>query len=44
MEKQDMREDELIDLGSITEQTRGSEVNYADTNGGERILPGLTID
>lgn len=34
-------EEELIDLGSIAEQTRGSEVNFADTNGGERLIPDL---
>ena len=34
-------EEELIDLGSIAEQTHGSEVNFADTNGGERLIPDL---
>jgi hypothetical protein len=36
--------EEVIDLGAIAEQTHGSAVNFADTDGGQRILPGLSDD
>ena len=43
MERTEVTE-EVIDLGSIVEQTHGSAVNFADTDGGQRILPGLSDD
>ena len=36
--------EEVIDLGRISEQTQGSEVNFADIDGGQRLLPGLSDD
>lgn len=45
MEKMlDTSVDELIDLGSVTEETRGSDVGLLDTNGGQRIQFGLGDD
>lgn len=43
MERIDVTE-EVIDLGRIAEQTHGSEVNFADIDGGQRLLPGLSDD
>lgn len=36
--------DEVIDLGSVTEETLGSSVGLEDTNGGQRIAAGLSDD
>lgn len=36
--------DELIDLGSVTQETRGGSVGPEDTGGGRQILFGLTDD
>jgi hypothetical protein len=43
MERTEVTE-EVIDLGTIVEHTHGSAVNFADTDGGQRILPGLSDD
>lgn len=43
MERNDVTED-IIDLGGIAEQTQGSQVNFADIDGGQRLLPGLSDD
>lgn len=36
--------DDLIDLGSVTEETRGSVAGLEDQQGGQRIQLGLTDD
>ena len=43
MERTNVTE-QVVDLGRIAEQTRGSEVNFADIDGGQRRLPGLSDD
>lgn|GEM_PF-6702013 len=35
---------ELIDLGSASQETRGSTVGIEDTNGGRHVGAGLTDD
>ncbi|WP_197412525.1 benenodin family lasso peptide [Novosphingobium sp. Fuku2-ISO-50] len=36
--------DELIDLGSVTQETRGATMGHEDTGGGRQIVAGLTDD
>jgi len=38
------REDELIDLGSVSEETKGSENNFLDIDGGQRKQVALSND
>lgn len=40
----DTSPDELIDLGAVTEETRGSVAGLDDQQGGQRIQLGLTDD
>ena len=36
--------EDVIDLGSVTEETRGSVAGLEDQQGGQRIQAGLTDD
>ncbi|WP_169833167.1 benenodin family lasso peptide [Sphingomonas panacis] len=38
------RDDELIDLGSVIEQTKGMGAPFSDTGDGRQLQPGLTDD
>lgn len=38
------RDDRLIDLGAIVEETKGSAQNFNDQDIGQRLVPGLGID
>lgn len=38
------RDDRLIDLGTVVEETKGSAQNFNDQDIGQRLVPGLGID
>ncbi len=40
----DTSDNALIDLGSVSKETRGSAVGIEDTNGGRHVGAGLTDD
>lgn len=40
----DLRDDKFVDLGSVIEETKGSENNFLDIDGGQRKQLGLSAD